>query len=147
MSTVRRSGDCTADQVFDVLADGWSYSGWVVGAARIREVEPSFPEPGSRIHHSVGTWPLLLNDSTSVLECDPGRRLLLQARGWPAGEATVEITVAPMGHGVDVTMWEDATAGPGAVIPRALRDPLITVRNTESLRRLMLLAEGRGRKR
>jgi len=143
MSTVSRSIDCTPEQVWAVLADGWSYSAWVVGAARIREVDVDWPGPGSVIHHSVGTWPLLLDDTTSVLESEPRRRLMLQARAWPVGEATVEITLDTTDQGTDVTMWEDVTAGPGTLIPQLVRDPLIAQRNTESLRRLVLIARGR----
>ncbi len=127
-----------------MLAEGWHYGSWVVGAARIRDVDPHWPAVGSRIHHSVGSWPLLLDDHTEVLECEPGRRLVLRARGWPAGEATVSLTLTatPTG-GVQVEMWEDATSGPGTLVPRPLREPLISARNTEALRRLLLLAAGR----
>ena len=34
------------DQVWAVLTNGWMYSGWVVGASRIRDVDAEFP--GSR---------------------------------------------------------------------------------------------------
>jgi len=40
---------------------------------------------------------------------------------------------------------EDAVAGPGLVVPRAARQAAIAVRNTEALRRLALIAEGRHR--
>jgi hypothetical protein len=143
MSTVTCSSDCTPEQVWAVLADGWSYGSWVVGAARIREVDVDWPNPESMIHHSVGIWPLLIDDTTSALECEPNRRLVLQARGWPAGEATVEITLTPTDQGVDITMSEDATAGPGLLVPPPVRAPLIAVRNNETLRRLVLVARAR----
>lgn len=126
-----------------MLADGWSYGAWVVGAARIRGVESQWPAVGSKVHHSVGSWPLLLDDSTSVLECETGHRLLLQARGWPAGEATVEISVAAAAEGVEVTLTEDATVGPGTLVPQVIRSPVLTLRNTETLKRLVMLAHGR----
>jgi hypothetical protein len=40
-------------------------------------------------------------------------------------------------------MEEQATAGPGALMPRAVQDPLLAWRNTESLRRLAFLVERR----
>jgi hypothetical protein len=46
-----------------------------------------------------------------------------------------------------VSIVEDATAGPGQVIPRAVRQLVITPRNVETLRRLGLIAEGRYRER
>lgn len=146
MSTVRRTGDCSAQQVFDVLADGWTYGSWVVGAARIREVDPDWPAVGTNIHHSVGAWPAMSNDRTTVLEMEPGRRVMLKARGWPAGEATVDIVITPVGEGVEVSITEDATAGPGRMIPQPLRAPLLAWRNTETLHRLLLLAHGRPRR-
>ena len=77
----------TPDRVWDVLADGWLYPLWVVGATRMREVDDGWPAPGTRLHHSVGVWPVVINDDTEVLECDPGKRLVLRAKGWPPGEA------------------------------------------------------------
>src|SRR6476660_4074808 len=79
--------------VWSVLADGWMYATWVVGASRVRLVDPQWPAPGRRLHHSFGIWPAMINDHTEVLTADPGRELLLLARGWPAGEATVRIRV------------------------------------------------------
>ena len=88
---VHRDVEASADDVWSVLADGWAYATWVVGAARVRSVDERWPAPGAAIEHSVGTWPLLLSDSTTVEACDPGRRLVLTARGWPLGEARVLI--------------------------------------------------------
>ena len=85
--------DAPPDDVWAVLADGWLYPLWVVGATRMRDVDASWPEPDTRLHHSVGAWPLVIDDETRVLECDPGRRLLLRARGWPMGQADVEVSL------------------------------------------------------
>ena len=65
---VERDIAAPVEVVWSVLADGWSYANWVVGTARVRMVEDGWPAPGRRIHHSVGVWPLLLNDTTAVLE-------------------------------------------------------------------------------
>jgi len=139
----RRTIAAPAERVWDVLADGWSYATWVVGTARIRDVDETWPEPGSRIHHSVGLWPALLSDTTSVEACDTGRRLVLKARGWPLGEARVELDIEPDGpQSCTVTMTEDAVAGPGSLPPRLVRQAMILPRNSESLRRLAYLAEG-----
>ncbi len=128
-----------------MLSDGWLYALWVVGAARMREVDAGWPAVGTRLHHSVGTWPLLIDDTTEVLEVEPGRRLLLLARGWPAGQAHVEITLEARGTDTVVTMVEQATAGPGALLPKVLQDPQLHVRNIEALRRLAYVVEGRTR--
>lgn len=141
MVTVTRAARCTPDAVLRVLADGWSYSTWVVGTARIRAVDPTWPEPGTRILHSVGLWPALLDDETVVRAWDPERSIELQARGWPAGEARVLIEVTPVAVGCLIRITEDADKGPGTLVPRPVRSAVIRPRNVETLRRLALIAE------
>jgi hypothetical protein len=80
-----------------------------------------------------------------VLENEEHRRLLLLARGWPAGQAHVDITLEPRGTDTVVTIVEQATSGPGALIPKLLQDPQLHVRNIETLRRLAFVVEGRTR--
>ncbi|GAB2923316.1 SRPBCC family protein [Rhodococcus aerolatus] len=143
MINVRRRTTATPDEVFDVLADGWLYAGWVVGASRMRAVDSTWPGVGAELHHSVGPWPTLIDDTTSCVLYQRPRRMALQARGWPAGEARVELTVEPDGEGSLITMTEDASHGPGKLVPGPLRQLAIGPRNRESLRRLVLLAEGR----
>lgn len=143
MSVHRRLVKASADQVWKVLADGWLYPLFVVGASRMRDVDEDWPAEGSRLHHSVGTWPLLIDDTTSVVECDPPTRLRLRARAWPAGEADVTFRLEPRGFETEVVIEEDAASGPGKLVPGPLRDPMLTWRNTETLRRLAFIAEGR----
>ena len=143
MSTNERTVKATPEQVWEVLADGWLYPLWVVGATRMRDVDEGWPAVGTKLHHSVGVWPGLLDDTTEVLEVDPGRKIVLQARAWPGGEATVSLELTPAEGGARVTMWEDATKGPGTLVPSLLRSPMIKWRNVEALRRLALVVEGR----
>ena len=143
MSSCSRTLQATPEQVWEVLADGWLYPLWVVGASRMREVDDHWPAVGARLHHSVGSWPVLVDDSTTVLDSVPGRRLGLQARGWPAGEARVDLRLEPREGGTEVVISEDATHGPGVLVPSVVRAPLIAWRNTEALRRLAFLAERR----
>jgi len=145
MSTTSRTISATPEQVWSVLADGWLYPLFVVGAARMREVDDTWPAVGSRLHHSVGTWPVLIDDTTEVLEVEEGRRILLLARAWPAGQAHVDITVRPDGASSVVTIEEQATAGPGALIPKPVQDVQLHARNIETLRRLAFVVEGRAR--
>ncbi|WP_330473699.1 SRPBCC family protein [Terrabacter sp. C0L_2] len=141
MSTTTRTIHATPDAVFDVLSDGWSYGQWVVGASRVRDVTPGWPAEGSHIHHSVGAWPMLIDDATTVRACERPTLLELTVRAWPSGEGTVRISCRPNGAGTDVTMEEDATKGPAALIPKAARDLVLDRRNRESLQRLAILAE------
>lgn len=142
MSTVSRLFNAPAADVWKVVADGWLYSGWVVGASRIRAVDGHWPQEGARLHHSVGAWPLVINDSTRVTAVEPGKRLELVARGWPMGEAKVVLTLEDRGNQCLVTIIEDAIRGPGKRVPKTFRDPAITVRNRETLHRLELMAAG-----
>lgn len=136
--------NCSPERVFDVLADGWLYPGWVVGASRMRSVDDAWPAPGSGLHHSVGVWPALINDSTTVLEWDAPRHALFKARGWPIGEAHVAVDVRERGGGDGclVRITEDAVAGPARLVPTLLANALLQARNAETLRRLAYLAEG-----
>ncbi|WP_185995660.1 SRPBCC family protein [Nocardioides campestrisoli] len=147
MSENSRTVHASAQDVWTVLTDGWLYPLWVVGASRMREVDDDFPAVGSRLHHSVGSWPLLIDDNTEVLEVEEGKRLVLQARAWPTGEARVEIELRPIvsdtGEATEVVMREDARRGPALLIPPPVRHPMLAWRNTESLRRLAYLAERR----
>jgi hypothetical protein len=142
MVTVSKTFLASANDVWNVIADGWLYSGWVVGASRIRDVDALWPAEGAVLHHSVGAWPLLINDKTHVTAANPGKSIELIARGWPLGEAKVVITIEEQRTGCKVTMAEDAIKGPGSAIPKFILDPLITVRNKETLKRLELMASG-----
>ena len=143
MSTTSRPVAATPEQVWEVLSDGWLYPLFVVGASRMRAVDDTWPAVGSRLHHSVGTWPLLIDDTTEVLAAEEGRHLLLLARGWPAGQAHVDISLRATDDQTVVTITEDASAGPGLLVPKPLRDVQLHWRNVETLRRLAFLVEGR----
>ena len=146
--TVTREVDTPAQAVWDVLADGWDYATWVVGASRVRDVDRAWPAEGARIHHSFGLWPVVISDTTRVVSASEPTSLTLVARGWPMGEAEVSIAVTPRGDlGCTVAMAEDAIKGPGTLMPKPLRQLAIGPRNVEALRRLAYLAEGRYRDR
>ena len=49
-----------------------TYSGWVVGNSRIRAVSSDWPAPGTRILHSIGAWPALIDDETVVEHAEIG---------------------------------------------------------------------------
>lgn len=143
VSTNTRLMHATPEQVWDVLSDGWLYPLWVVGASRMRAVDDGWPAAGTRLHHSVGTWPLLLDDVTESVEQTPAARLVLHARAWPAGRATVVLRLSHLGTETEVSIEEQVMAGPGALVPRVIQDPLLTWRNAETLRRLSLIVERR----
>ncbi len=143
MTTNTRTIHATPAKVWETLSDGWLYPLWVVGATRMREVDEHWPAVGAKLHHSAGVWPLVVDDTTEVLDLETGTLLKLRARGWPAGEAEVVITLTPQGEGTLLKMKEDAVAGPGKLVPRPVRAPLIGWRNVEALRRFAAVAERR----
>ncbi|WP_213450501.1 SRPBCC family protein [Rhizomonospora bruguierae] len=147
MAVTEQIVDAPPERVWHVLADGWSYSDWVVGTAHIRDVDPGWPTTGSRIHHKVGPWPLSIRDHTVVLEHDNGRRLLMRARFWPLGEAVIHISLAAFDGGrTRVTMSEEFAAGPLQWLRTKINDLVLHGRNRESLRRLADFAVHRGPK-
>jgi uncharacterized protein YndB with AHSA1/START domain len=144
--TVTATLPAARDAVFDVLADGWSYAGWVVGATHVRDVDPGWPAAGTRIHHSVGPWPLTVHDVTEVTAARRPELLELDARLWPFGAARVRLELTEVSAGrTGVRMSELVERGPGRLLPRAAQALVLIPRNRESLGRLGHLAAGQAR--
>ncbi len=141
VAVVERLIEAPPDKVFAVLADGWTYSDWVVGTVHIRDVDPHWPAPGSQLHHKAGPWPLSLHDSSTVISVDEPREILIRAGLWPLGEATIHFRLTPVGaNGTRVTMTETFNAGPLRWVQNKLNDLVMHRRNVESLRRLADIA-------
>jgi hypothetical protein len=144
MSRTEYTIKATPDRVFAVLADGWTYSDWVVGSAHIRAVDPGYPTPGTAIHHKVGPWPLSVKDKSEVIDCEQDRMLLLRVGLWPWGAGRVRLSLTPTGAAATrVTMVEDFPEGPSRYLHTKLHDVFLYWRNRESLRRLADLATRR----
>lgn len=143
MTEVTRLVAAPPPQVFAALADGWTYPLWVVGASHMRAVDPEFPAVGSRLHHGVGIWPLLIHDRTEVVEVEQDRRLVLHARAWPTGTARIELELLPAPGGTTVRMSETAISGPATLIPAAVQSLMLIPRNREALSRLDDVVHGR----
>lgn len=136
--------DAPPAAVWAVLADPSSYGDWVVGSKLIRGADPGFPAVGTKLHHTVGFGPFSLDDETEVLEQQPEVKLVLKAKGRPFGTANVVLELRPAGGGTHVSIDESA----GDLLSRLtslnpVLDPLVRVRNVETLRRLRRLAERR----
>ncbi len=129
------------EAVYAVLTDGWVYSNWVVGTSHVRAVEDAWPAVGTRLFHASGAWPLVARDETVVEEVQPGRRLVLLARGRPFGEARIEIELSRAAGGTDVRMSEIPVAGLGKWLHNPVTDALLARRNIESLARLAAISE------
>jgi carbon monoxide dehydrogenase subunit G len=136
--------DATPEAVFDVLEDPASYAYWVVGAKEIRGADPGFPDPGTRLHHTVGVGPLTLRDHSTVVERERPRRLVLEANLKSLGSAVVTLDVLPDGAGTRVVMTERPSRGLPARLGMRLGNAVLRGRNFLSLERLKELAESRG---
>lgn len=144
MARTQRLVKASPERVYATLSDGWTYSDWVVGTAHIRDVDPQWPAPGSRIRHKAGPWPVSLHDETRVISSEPPHRLVLRPKLWPLGELTATFVLTPEhGNTTRVTLDEDVAAGPLHWIRNKVNDLFMHTRNRESLRRLADLAERR----
>ena len=128
-------------QVWEAMTDGWAYTQWVVGNSRTRAVDPDWPQPGSAIRHSVGVWPLVINDQTSVESCTPGQELVLRAGLGFLGAARITMRLTDLPDGCGIEMIEVPAEGPIGLIPDRLMLAAIYPRNRECLLRLTALAE------
>ena len=142
MTAIRETtASCT--QVWDVIADGWTYSQWVVGNSRMRAVSADWPAEGSTIHHSIGVWPAVINDKTVVERCRPKREVVLLAKLGPFGAARITLRLEDAGDGCRIVMHEVPVSGPLALIPKPIALVALLPRNRECLWRLASLAERR----
>ena len=118
MSVNSRVIKTVPERVWDVLADGWLYPVWVVGATRMRDVDTDWPAEGSKLHHSAGVWPLVVSDDTEVLECEPAAVPPAAGPRLAAGEAEVAITLSASGADTLVEIVRGPRLGPGHARPR-----------------------------
>jgi uncharacterized protein YndB with AHSA1/START domain len=146
MARVSKVIEASPHDVWRALSDGWLYPLWVVGAAHMRDVDEGYPATGTKLHHAVGAWPLLVKDDTEVRECEPRSRLVLHASGWPAGMAEIELILEPVHGACRVTMVEEPIAGPGRLVHLVMRpvsEWALAKRNSECLGRLKAIVERR----
>lgn len=145
MSRNSISVSASPEAVFAVLDDAYAYPRWVVGARRVRRVDPDWPVVGSKFHHAIGTAAGELHDSSKILERQPPNRIVLEVRFRPTGVANVAIDVQRDGDNSIVTLEESPTCGPVSHLPGFITDPLLFARNALALQRLRHEVEKRDR--
>jgi uncharacterized protein YndB with AHSA1/START domain len=124
------------------LSDGFAYSYWVVGTSRIRDVDVTWPQQGSRLHYRIGRGPIRHDGDTQVLSVEDGRRLELEAHAWPVGSARIELRLEDADDGgCRVTMVEHPARGLAARLHNPIGDTMLKLRNVEALRRLERLSQ------
>lgn len=133
----------TPDEVFEVLADGWNYTAWVVGAKAITHVDAAFPLVGSRFGNRVRNGFRGIDGVTEVVASDRPRTLRLRASVGQVADADISFALRPIAGGTLVTMHEVPVGDrPFSVIGR-WTSPLLRVRNAETLWRLKSVVEER----
>jgi hypothetical protein len=126
-----------------VIDDGWTYFRSVVGNGRMRAADADWPAPGSKIHHTIGVWPLTINDETEVEACTPRRELVLLARVRPFGKARITVRLKPSLTGCRIEMPEVPIGRPLHLVPQRLALAAVWHRNRECTWRLGAHAERR----
>ncbi|MDT7760776.1 MAG: hypothetical protein QOC63_196 [Mycobacterium sp.] len=143
MATTREV-KASREQVWAVMADGWTYTQWVVGNSRTRAVDSNWPRPGAAIRHSVGLWPLVINDQTVVESCIPGQELVLHAGLGPLGAMRITLRLEDLeddADGCGIAMIEVGASGLLGLVPDRLVLLSVVPRNRECLWRLAAMAE------
>lgn len=141
MATTEKLIDAPPRDVFHVLADPESYAHWVVGSNEIRAYDEDWPRVGSTFHHTQGKWPLTVKDTSSVIEAEPDRRLVLEVRTRPFVIAKVELELTEQNGKTCVRMVETPTGGILKPLNNPLLEYLTHLRNERGLGRLGRLAE------
>jgi hypothetical protein len=141
--TVKRDTSATRQRVWDVIADGWTYSQWVVGNSRMRAVDPQWPAPGSTIRHSIGVWPFVIDDLTVSEVCNPPGELVMLAKGRPFGAARITMRLFDIEGGCRIEMAEVPVSAPLRWLPKRVALAAALPRNRECTWRLAALAERR----
>jgi len=128
--------------VWAVLADGWRYADWVVGAKGIRAVDDGWPAVGSRFHHRVGIGPFAIADSSVSEAVDDGHAISMRVKAFPAGAARVRIVLHPCADGgTEIKMEEHPIEGFARRFDNPVQGAVLRLRNKEALRRLARIAE------
>jgi uncharacterized protein YndB with AHSA1/START domain len=144
MATARTFIHAAPEDIFNVLSNANAYEHWVVGCQEIRDADDAFPAPGSSFEHRIGIGPLRVQDTTTVVDASPPRRLVLRTRAWPLGETVVDLRMSGRRDGTEVEMRQQPAAGPIAKLDNPLQQLFTSLRDRECLRRLRKLAEQEG---
>ena len=148
MAHVCRHFDAAPEDVFAVLVDAWHYPDWLIGAAKIREVDANWPSPGSAFHHAVGVRPFVIPDKTTVIDVEPDRvlKLHVMARPLVSADVTFRITGGD-DEGCVLSFEEEPSVRTIGNLVRPVMDPVIHLRNQRSLRSMDTLVAERKQQR
>jgi uncharacterized protein YndB with AHSA1/START domain len=142
VTVTKRTFSIPAAELFEVLVEPTTYPRWLVGAKKIREVSPQWPQPGSYFKHTVGFGPIAIPDRTTVRELQRPRLLVLFVRARPLIEAVVRFEVNDVVGGCELVMTEQPAGVYKLAAP--LTQPLVRLRNERSLQRLQDVVDSVG---
>lgn len=137
--------DAPPAAVYATLMDPWTYALWVGGTKNIRDVDPAWPAPGSRFHHSVGVGPLMTRDETRMLRLERDQLVELDVQIWPLGEGVVRLELEDLGDRTHVVMHEEFVSGPASWSDNPAQQVMMRLRNDWSLNKLQRIVEQRHR--
>mgnify|MGYP003116254399 CR=1 FL=1 len=149
MTTTEIDIDAPPALTHAVLVDADTYPQWLVGAKRIRRVEPGWPAEGSGFLHAVGFGPVTVKDRTSVLRHPDDSELELEASIGVAGSARGRFRITALGGGTrsPLRVDEEPASGPMRALWSTPARPLVWLgfwgRNAVSLQSLRALIEER----
>ncbi len=121
---------------FAALTEPETYPHWLVGADSIRDVDDTWPKPGSRFHHVVGAGPIKIPDHSEVLAIEPGVMLRLKVKARPFVSAVATFEVYGDEQRCVVTLEEVPSVRTLGKAVRVVLDPSLHLRNQRSLERL-----------
>ncbi|HEX2054266.1 MAG TPA: SRPBCC family protein [Actinomycetota bacterium] len=132
------------ETVFDILLDPYAFPKWVVGAKRIRGVDPEWPRIGSAFYHASGAGgELTVKDKTELVTMERPQSVVLQAFLRPLGIVRIRLYL-DLGRRPDstkLTMIEAPAPGTKLRPFSKLLDPALKMRNARSLRCLRKLVQ------
>ena len=130
------------DADWEVLADPYSYSDWVLGTKEIGSADPDWPAVGSAFGYVAGLGPFRFASRTVVREVDRARRLDMEADARIL-TARVAISVREWGEGCLVVLEEHWIRGPQLLPGNPIIDLALSIRNRMMVRNLAALVERR----
>jgi uncharacterized protein YndB with AHSA1/START domain len=137
MSRNRIELPASPEQVFEILIDPYTFPKWVVGAKRIRGVDPDWPRPGSCFHHASGAGgDVTVKDKTELVTMNPPMSLVLQAYLRPLGIVRIRMLMERGSKEGTTLFTVTESPAPGTKLTKVKRllDPALSVRNSKSLK-------------
>jgi len=121
--------------VWEVLADPYSYQRWVMGTKRIVQADPDWPEPGSAFEYEAGFGPLKFRGRTMARGRDETSHLEIEADAKVLA-ARVAISVRPWGDDSLVILEEHWIRGSYLLLENPLVDLALNIRNRVMVKHL-----------